>query len=262
MKQNTLKISVAVASALFSLTSVWANPVLVGVSLGSANTSFNDSASVNGIYWNRTPSNSSSPSLANLIHAGTGLATGISFSTHNAGGFFRTADSLPAGPIDFEGVRFPTEVLVGGIADNFASPRDGLMVFRFVIPESLVTHNAFQINSVLGSNNSLNTFQMNIGGTWGGSADRTFTGGTTVSGGGSTTNHSFVTISDVGAVYDANAQTYTLDLQYGYTATGTSGVVAVRGMTIAVIPEPSTFALLTSLAAIGLVTYRRRWLQG
>ncbi|MCC5846373.1 MAG: PEP-CTERM sorting domain-containing protein [Verrucomicrobia bacterium] len=242
--------------ALFGVAHLGAAP-LVGIALEGGAGTVNDSASTNGIYWNRTANNDGSPSIADLVHAETGLSTGISFSSINPSAFGRAQDNLPTGPILYDGISFPNSVLERGRADNFGTGRDGLMSFRFVIPESLVSQNEFKINSVLGSNSSPNTFEMNIGGAWGGTSDRTFTGGNTISGGGSTTEYSFVTLSNVGAVYDPVAETYTLDLQYGFTGSGSSGAMTVRAITVTVIPEPGTLALV-GIALGSLLLFRRR----
>jgi hypothetical protein len=187
-------------------------------------------------------------------------ATGISFSSVNARSFSRTNTSdtgLQDGAEVFDSVRYPTEILYFGSADNFASGRDGLMVFRFVIPESQVSQNEFKITAAMGAISSPTTFGMNVGGTFGGTGDRTFTGGSTVYGGGSTTEYEYASLSGVTGTYDGLTETYSLDVQFGYTGVGDSGVVAVRGMTVSVIPEPGTLALV-GLALGTLLIFRRR----
>lgn len=217
--------------------------VLVGVRFGDHTQSdFDDTASLNGIYWNGYGRNAHNTTLT-LASAADGSPTDIDFINLETPGFHRGTDNLPDGPFEYEGVRFPAAVLASGAANNYANERTGTLGYRFVLPAALLPENAITVRAVLGSNSNPNTFAMNVGGTWGGSGDRTFSGGATVTGGGSTTTYSFVTLENVAAVYDAESGTYLLDVWFGNIG---GGVMALRGLTISVaeaipddVPEPA-----------------------
>jgi hypothetical protein len=98
---------------------------------------------------------------------------------------------------------------------------------------------------------------MNVGGSYGGSSDRTFTGGTT----------DYVTVASgsPGGLFldnisgiDQGDGTTDLTIQFGYANAANKDNPSLRGLVIAAVPEPGTYALALGLLAFAGILIRRR----
>lgn len=217
---------------------------------------FDDTAGTSGIFWNGVTG--SSPSDVDLTATDGSTATGISLTTTNDGGF-TSGNRGSNDPITENGITFPGDVNDGYVADNTASGRDGLMVFRFTAPKT----SEFQVweFTVTGSYDNAETgdgvhlVKYNVGGTY---SSKDFTGGTTL-----TLDANLGTSNLDAGFFSANAtdagSNYIIDFQVGYAGSGTSSVGAINALHVetSAIPEPGTLALL-GLALGALVLFRRR----
>lgn len=180
--------------------------------------------------------------------------------------FFGFLNSTNGNKIDFNtnGFTFAANVMDDYIADNFSSPRDGLIQLRFSSPTqyhydftaALSNHTGQADGSgdvAAGGSSTL----INVGGTYvKGATTGSFTGGTTVTvdpSEGTTDQASAVLAGD--SVFDSGSGTYIIDLNVGMGTT--IALINALKVDVSPVPEPASVAIF-GLVGSALLMRRQR----